>query len=81
MTIRPSDPLALVPAAYVAHLYGRSSRTVCEWVFRYRLTRLTSTGAIAKGRSKGYWLSLREVRDRVPASVRERKGQPDPVQI
>jgi len=67
------DPLHLMPADYIAHIFQRGTRTIADWVVRYRLTRLTRQGTRAKATSNRYWLSYREVIDRVPIEVRDRK--------
>lgn len=75
MTIRlpENDPLALMPADYVAHVFGRSTRTVSEWVFRYRLTKLMRDGSPYRGKGR-MWLSYREIVEKLPESVIARKG-------
>jgi hypothetical protein len=80
MTIRlpEHDELALMPSDYVAHLYGRNPRAVREWVYAYSLTRFNVDGSRAKVGAKRYWLSMREIVDRVPVGVRERKGKGRP---
>jgi hypothetical protein len=80
MTIKfpPDDHMGLMPADFVAHVFGRSSRTVSEWVFRYRLTRFTKDGSLLRGKGR-MWLSYREISSKVPPSVLERKGCPAPI--
>lgn len=70
------DPLQLMPADYIAHLFQRDTRTIGDWVVRYKLTRLRRDGTRARCTSKRYWLSYREVIERVPIEILDRKMTP-----